>query len=324
VRRVWRRQSAANDGLQARVLSGIFLAAQMIRGISMLSIARARLIGIQCAIGLLAACTVAARSQEATTVVPQVDHHQHLLSPALARAWSQPEPVTADRLIAQQVRRYPDRLRAFCSINPLRDYALAELDRCSNDRNLRRGLKLQFANSQVNLRNAGHVEQVRQVFRAANAHRMAVVVHVWTGNDEIGSPYGRGEAQTFLNQILPMAPDIPIQIAHLGGSGPRLDPETKDAIVAFAQAVSAGDPRTRQLYFDITTNVIARSSAADAEFITARIREIGLQRILYGSDMAIGGNATAQESWRAHRAKLGLTEAEFKTIADNVAPYMRN
>jgi predicted TIM-barrel fold metal-dependent hydrolase len=319
---------------------------------------------VACVAALLVAGTGPPQLQVTRPLVPQVDHHQHLLSPALAKAWSLSEPVTAERLIAQldaagirralvlslayahgspeirstdeyaqtkaendwtsqQVTRYPDRLRAFCSINPLKEYALAEVERCAKDPHLRYGLKMQFANSQVNLRNAGHVEQLRQVFRAANTHRMAIVAHVWTGDDKIGNPYGRAEAQTFLSEILPMAPDTPIQIAHLGGSGPRLDPGTKEAMILFAEAVSAGDPRTRNVYFDITTNVTNRSSGENAEFITARIRQIGVQRIVYGSDMAIGGNATAQESWRAHRAKLTLTQAEFRTIADNVAPYMR-
>lgn len=301
---------------------------------------------------------------QVTTVVPQVDHHQHLLSPALAKAWSLPEQVTAERLIgqldaagirralvlslayahgspeirgadeyaqvkaendwtAEQVARYPDRLRAFCGVNPLREYALAEIDRCARDPRLRNGLKMQFANSGVDLRDAEHVKRLRLVFEAANRHRMTIVAHVWTGDQVVGKPFGRAEAQTFLDEILPAAQDIPIQIAHLGGSGPRLDPGTKEAMVRLAEAVSAADPRTRNLYFDITTNVINQSPAENAEFMTARIRQIGLQRILYGSDMAIGGNAAARESWGAHRAKLGLTEAEFTIIANNVAPYMR-
>lgn len=198
-----------------------------------------------CTVAMLVEGTGAAQLPVATTLAPQVDHHQHLLSPALAAAWSEPEPVTADRLIAQldsagvrralvlslayahgspsirgddeyaqvrgendwtsqQVARYPGRLHAFCSFNPLREYALAELDRCGKDPNLRYGVKLHFANSQVDLQNPGHV-----------------------------------------------------------------------------------------------------------------------QRILYGSDMAIGANPPARESWGAFRAMLPLTDAEFRTIADNVAPYMR-
>jgi len=223
----------------------------------------------------------------------------------------------------QQVTKYSDRLRAFCSFNPLRDYALAELDRCAKDPNLHYGLKLHFANSDVDLRNPAHVEQLRQVFRAANAHRMPVVIHLWTGDEQVGHPYGRAEAQIFLNDILPAAPDIPIQIAHLAGSGPRLDPGSKDALAMFADAVAAHNPRTRNLYFDVATNVTMQISAEDARFIAAHLRQIGLQRILYGSDLAIVGNLPPRQGWGVFRAMIPLTEAEFRTIAENVAPYMR-
>ena len=54
---------------------------------------------------------------------------------------------------AQQVAQYPDRLRAFCSFNPLKPYALKELERCSKNPQLRFGLKLHFGNSDVDLDN---------------------------------------------------------------------------------------------------------------------------------------------------------------------------
>jgi hypothetical protein len=97
-----------------------------------------------------------------------------------------------------------------------------------------------------------------------------------------------------------------------------------DAMVVLAEAVSEGDSRRGHVYFDIATNVTARSSATDAAFVAARMRQIGLPRILYGSDMATGGNATAQDSWKAHRDKLAFSDAEFRPIANNVAPYMQN
>src|SRR4029450_1786427 len=34
---------------------------------------------------------------------------------------------------AQQVSRYPDRLVGFCGVNPLKDYALPELERCAKE-----------------------------------------------------------------------------------------------------------------------------------------------------------------------------------------------
>jgi predicted TIM-barrel fold metal-dependent hydrolase len=224
---------------------------------------------------------------------------------------------------SQQVAQYPDRLRAFCSVNPLREYALTELDRCAKDLSLSHGLKLHLANSRVDLQNARHVEQVREVFQAANARRMPIVVHVWTGDHRVGKPYGRAEAQVFLKEVLPAAPDVPIQIAHLAGAGPGLDRGSKEALAVFAEAISTGDSRTRNVYFDVATTVTVQTSPDDATFIAARLRQIGLHRILYGSDMAIGRNPTPRQGWAAFRGMLPLTEAEFKTVAQNVAPFMR-
>src|SRR5437763_982384 len=79
---------------------------------------------------------------------------------------------------AAQAAQYPDRLIAFCGFNPLKDYALAELERCARNPNLRRGIKLHFGNSDVQLENPAHVTQLRRIFRAANTHHMAIVVHM--------------------------------------------------------------------------------------------------------------------------------------------------
>ncbi len=51
---------------------------------------------------------------------------------------------------AQQVAKYPKRLVAFCSFNPLADYALEELRRCASSKAFG-GLKLGFASSGVKL-----------------------------------------------------------------------------------------------------------------------------------------------------------------------------
>lgn len=326
----------------------------------------ARSVAFLCSIALLtAACNSA--SDCGDEVVPLlVDHHQHLVSPALAKVWGEPGPVAADLLIerldqagiksavvlsvayawgspglsprpgdeygavraendwtAEQVARYPDRLTAVCSVNPLRDYALVEIDRCAADPRLRNGLKMQFGNSGVNLRNAGHVAQLRRVFAAANRHRMPIVAHVWTGNDEILSPFEGRDARTFIGEVLPMAPDVIVQIAHMGGSGPRLDPGTKDAMVVLADAASRGEAAMKNVYFDVTTNIHPESPGGDVKFMTARMRRIGMRRLLYGSDAATGGNPVAAEYWCALRKKSGLTASELDTIANNVAPYVR-
>jgi len=55
--------------------------------------------------------------------------------------------------------------------------------------------------------------------------------------------------------------------------------------------------------------------------IVARIRQLGLERALYGSDGAVGENSP-QKALSAFR-QLPLTPSEFRTIESSVAPYMR-
>ena len=122
---------------------------------------------------------------------------------SVAYSWSNPSRAVASDYdhvraendwVAAQVARYPDRLRAFCSINPLSDYALAELDRCSKNPLLAAGLKLHFANSAVDYHNPQHLARCRQVFHAANEHQMAIVIHMRASISR-RLPYGRTEAQ---------------------------------------------------------------------------------------------------------------------------------
>ena len=224
---------------------------------------------------------------------------------------------------SRQVAQYPDRLVAFCGVNPLKDYALDEIARCARDPQLRRGLKLHFGNSAVDVHNAQHVEQLRRVFRAANEHRMAIVVHMRASFSR-GLPYGANEASIFLNDILPAAPDVPVQIAHLAGGGSYEDRAADDALAVFADAISKHDPRTKHLYFDVSGAVgFALGIPVDkANLMAKRLRQIGLDRALFGSDTPTGGNLMPREAWVAFR-QLPLTDAEFRTIANNVAPYMR-
>jgi uncharacterized protein len=222
---------------------------------------------------------------------------------------------------SQQVGRYPGRLVGFCALNPLREYALAELTRCARDPNLRAGLKLHLGNSEVDYRNPAHIERVRQVFRAANAQGMPIVVHMRASFSQ-KLAYGRDEARIFLDQLVAAAPDVPIQVAHLAGGGGPSDTAAHEALEVLVAAVASDDPRTRRLWFDVTgIGAIPKLTTEEAAFFAAKIRQIGVGRILYGSDAASAGN-TPREGWAAFR-KLPLSNEEFRTIATNVAPYLR-
>jgi hypothetical protein len=63
-------------------------------------------------------------------------------------------------------------------------------------------------------------------------------------------PYGRDEARIFLNELVPAAPDVVIQIAHMAGGGAPGDQLALQALEVLAEAVAKGEPRTKLLYFD--------------------------------------------------------------------------
>lgn len=211
---------------------------------------------------------------------------------------------------AKEAARFSDRLAAFCSFNPLKDYALEEIDRCAKIPQVR-GLKLHAGNSRVDVLNPDHVEKLRRVFARANERRLAIVIHLWTSGE-----YGRRHAEAFLSQILPAAPDIPVQIAHFAGGGPGY---TDEALEVYAEAIAANDPRTKNLTFDIAT-VADQQSDEVLKTFAKRIRQVGPKRVLFGTDL---GPPAARQSWLTFRTTVPLTDEEFKTIAGNVASYFR-
>jgi predicted TIM-barrel fold metal-dependent hydrolase len=290
---------------------------------------------------------------------PPVDHHQHLLAqemtekgqkPIDAKAmiamldaagirravllsnayrYGNPGALTTNdeyaRVMAEndwtarEAAKYPKRLVAFCGFNPLKDYALGELNRCARDKRFGRGIKLQFGSSDVDLNDPTDIALLRRVFRAANANKLAIVVHLRTRR---AAPFGAAQATTFIDEVIAEAPDVVVQIAHFAGGGSPNDPPADEALGVFAAAIARAEPRVRNVYFDTALIAPADVTPARAAFVAQKIREMGTKRILYGSD---GGDPTdppAKQMLAAFR-KLPLTAAEFKAIESNVAPYLK-
>ncbi|UUZ47907.1 hypothetical protein LP420_33280 [Massilia sp. B-10] len=117
-------------------------------------------------------------------------------------------------------------------------------------------------------------------------------------------------------------PDVPVQIAHLAAAGPGYNDPKADAVMgALAAAVEAGDPRTRNLWFDVTSvadkaitlTMRPRSSSASARLDWARCCTALMLRPATTCGPPTPGPPSA----------LPLTDDEFAKIAANVAPYMR-
>lgn len=212
--------------------------------------------------------------------------------------------------VAEQVAQYPDRLVGVCSVNPLRSYAVREVRRCGQQKFFR-AVKLHHGNSRVDLRKPEHAKAVGEVFSEANRHRLGLVVHLW--NDPIFETEGGEHAQAFLDQVLPNAPDVAVHVAHMAGGGRATQP----ALKVFADAISAGDSRTRNLYFDVAS-LVDGETPANLHLDVERMRQIGLDRILFGSE----ASTQSLNAW-ASLHMLPLTQQEFRIIASNVVPYAR-
>jgi len=217
---------------------------------------------------------------------------------------------------AAEVARHPDRLVLACSANPLADYAVAELERCATTLKAR-AFKMNFSQL-VDFDNADHLAKASRFFARANALGVALVVHL-----EPGHAYGPREAGIFLDRIASAAPDVAIQIAHMAGNGPGVT--SPDALRFFAEARQAGDPRTANLYFDLGGIVYASMPEAAKAQLVERMRQIGLDHVLYASDYLPGdaaGNPRTSAQWTWVRT-LPLTDAELADLADNRPDYMR-
>jgi uncharacterized protein len=115
---------------------------------------------------------------------------------------------------------------------------------------------------------------------------------------------------------------VVVQIAHLAGGGGYDDEATDAALSVFVKAIERKDPRMKNVYFDVCGIAIPNMWEDKADLLVTRIRQIGTNRLLYGSDAATADNEPKDALKRWH--SLPLTQEEFRLIDNNVAPYLRD
>lgn len=304
---------------------------------------------------LLSGC---ATTPSASQRAPRVDYHQHLVSPAFAPIVRLPErdgkallaeldAAGIDKAVVLSVgysfadeRKNlddPDRLTrvendwtsaevtagagrlvGFCSANPLRPAAVAELERCLALPGMK-GVKLHFGNGGVSLRDPAHAARMVEVFSLAERLRAPVLVHMRARG---GMSFGAEDARLFLDKLVAAAPSIEIVVAHLGGAGPGYPAQADEVMAVFGAAAERNDPRMRNIYVDVATVVTAETTAEGGARVAARIRQVGTRRALYGSDLSPPGGSV-RAGWEIFRDRTPLTAAELRTIAGNVTRFAR-
>ena len=307
---------------------------------------------------LLAACSTARTAAPSRSLAPRVDYHQHLVSPAFAPIVKLPQragrallaeldaagiekavELSVGYSFADERKKLPDpdrltreendwtsaqvaasggRLIGFCSANPMRAVALTELERCLGLPGMR-GIKLHFGNSGVSLRDSAQAARIVEVFTLAERLRVPVLVHMRARG---GLNFGAEDARLFLDRLVTAAPSIEIVVAHLAGAGPGYTVQQDSLMAVFGAAAERDDPRMRNVYFDVATNVTAETTPEEAALVAKRIRQVGPRRVLYGSDLS-PPRGSVRSGWETFRDRVPLTAEEKRTIAGNVTRFAR-
>lgn len=227
--------------------------------------------------------------------------------------------------IGRLVALYPDQLVAFLGVNPLSTTALGEIKRGIASGKFA-GIKLHLTNSYVDLRDPSDLETVGKVFALADKLRVPIVVHMRSRRKD----YGYIDAKNFINKVLINAPHIDVQIAHLAGWG-GYDIYTDGAIQAF---IDYKDNIKTRLYFDIAAIVSDEFKGTpptdetpapwwpDERYkqVAKRIREIGVERIVFGTDWPL---IRPKKYWHEFSSHVPLTQCELDRIRNNRASWMK-
>lgn len=227
--------------------------------------------------------------------------------------------------VARQAGEFPERLLAFFSVNPLAEYASEEVERCARTPECE-GMKLQLANADFDFHDPTHVGRLRSFFGTAQAEGLAVVVHLQTRRDD----FGGDEIDVFVDRVIAAAPEIPVQVAHMGGNS-RFDSATVRAFDALATALEEHPERTRNVFFDMGLVPFppqrARGDTAkrrlyrrwNRRFVEA-VRRVGLDRVVFATDYP---EARPGPYFRRLRGSLPMSAAEIRDLFDDRAPYLR-
>jgi predicted TIM-barrel fold metal-dependent hydrolase len=149
------------------------------------------------------------------------------------------------------------------------------------------------------------------VLREAAMRDMSAVIHIG------GGTFGADEVEVFIREILPSAHQSWVQIAHAGGGYPFTDDRHVAVLDAFAEHFAAGDPRVRHVLFDLSYVPAPEESAATVSTLVRAMREIGLERFVFGSDFNVLTPLTQIE----YLERLGLAQEEYAALKANCAPW---
>jgi predicted TIM-barrel fold metal-dependent hydrolase len=215
--------------------------------------------------------------------------------------------------VAAARNRYPKKVKAYCSVDPLRDYAINELERCRSQLKMD-GIKLHHNANQVYLTVPTHLEKVKKVFEFAAEHKLPILLHFDNSHRRFGEP----DIKLLTGSILKDLGPVDLTIAHFGTSG-GFSLRTRAFLNAFITELNTNKHLEKHsILFDISAVALDKDSEGvrkltDDEFavLGVYVRRLGLYRVKFGTDYPL---STPIEYAEILRTRLKLSSSEMRTL----------
>jgi len=207
-----------------------------------------------------------------------------------------------------------NRVKPYFAVDPLKDYALDEIERCHTINN-NVGLKLHFNTSQVYLTEPIHLEKVKRVFKKVADLKIPVLLHFDNWHPKFGKP----DIQLLHDSILSPISSIDLQIAHFGTSG-GFNKKTKRFIEGYIDIRNKSTILDKHdIYFDISAVALDKDSEGVSKLTSEEFSELksyidklGLDHIIFGTDYPL---YRSKEYGDILVEKVGLTREELESIS---------
>lgn len=230
-----------------------------------------------------------------------------------------------NNFVAEQVAAAPHRLAGLCSLDPLADYALEEVQRCAQVLGLG-GVSLHFSDSNVNLRSNDHLVKLAEFFEFLKVLDYPALIHLATRNPY----YGSVDVKLFIDNVLINSPSIDIQIAHFGGQA-EFTVQTDRAMSEFILAFADGRLQPSRLQFDLANTPPFPATQAAAQnqsrqrslsaMYAQRIRQLDPQQVLFASSWSEKLDRNSRLAVAQIKNELGLRPQTIASVFDSSSRF---
>lgn len=218
--------------------------------------------------------------------------------------------------LAAEVARDTARFTGFCSADPTRPYAAAELARCGALPGMR-GIKLHLPSAGIRLEDGAAVSRIAEIVARAGREGRVVLLHAV----RLGEVTDSGAAR-LVRDVLRPARGARVVLAH-GGGGGGWSTDSRRVLRALIEA-RAEDWNGADVRLELSGTALAEEAdgvAASTEThratLARELRAFGLDRVLFGTDYPA---FRADRHGRALRDLIPLTDAEWSQVLANRVP----